>query len=292
MNQAKMRRITEIRRAIQEMSNLPTLPNVALEVMRLTQDPKSTITDLVRVVEKDVALASSILRAANSAYYGVPRKIDTMKMAVVILGMNEIINLVMGVSVFKTFSDTGGSDDFDMNLFWQHSAAVGDLSLALYQGFKLQAPSSCYISGLLHDVGKLILFQFFNDLFMEVLEVSKSDGNLTAEAEIEALGVDHGHIGAWLIQRWNLPEDIVSAVAQHHIRASDVEPDSISVFVDWADRLAHLLDENSPDKVCKILNADKEWKNWIPRGDHSINDLIDTFSEKYENSKNILEIVD
>ena len=292
MNQAKMRRITEIRRAIQEMGNLPTLPNVALEVMRLTQDPKSTIPDLVRIVEKDVALASSILRAANSAYYGVPRKIDTMKMAVVILGMNEIINLVMGVSVFKTFGDSGGSDDFDMKLFWQHSAAVGDLTLALYQGFRLPVPSSGYITGLLHDVGKLILFQFFNDLFKEVLEVTEGDSVLTTDAEIEALVVDHGHIGAWLIQRWNLPEDIVSAVAQHHIRSSDVTEDSLSVFVEWADRLTHLLKENTSEKVCAIVNADEKWTNWKPRGKHSIDELIDTFSEKYENSKNILEIVE
>lgn len=99
------------------MGNLPTLPEVAIEVMRLTQDTKSTITDLVRIVEKDVALASSILRAANSAYYGVPRKIDSMKMAVVILGMNEIVNLVMGVSVFKSFSGAEGGDDFDMGKF-------------------------------------------------------------------------------------------------------------------------------------------------------------------------------
>lgn len=101
-------------------------------------------------------------------------------------------------------------------------------------------------------------------MFKEVIEMNKADRKLSVEAEIEAIGVDHGHIGAWLIQRWNLPEDIVFAVAQHHTRASDVEPDSLSVFVDWADRLVHLLKDNTPEKVCKILDADEEWKNWKP----------------------------
>jgi len=75
--------------------------------------------------------------------------------------------------------------------------------VSLYQGFKLPIPSSAYISGLLHDVGKLILYQFFNDLFKEVIALGADEGARSTKAEIEALGVDHGHIGAWLIQRWN-----------------------------------------------------------------------------------------
>lgn len=292
MNQDNWQRIAEIRRTIQEMGNLPTLPNVALEVIRLSREANSSIADLVEILEEDIALTSKILRAANSAYYGVPRKIDTVKMAVVILGMNEISNLVIGTSVVNTMvvddPELGG---FNIKEFWRHSAACAEFSVALYEMLGVTRPGGAYVAGLMHDLGKMILFQYFKDYFKEIVQLSASKKISSTEAELEIIGVDHGHIGSWLIQRWNLPEDIIESVAQHHIRPPDTPETHLAVFVEWADRLFYILDGKTVETVCEQLGKNEEWQNWSLSARKPVDKLVTVLKDRLERALKLTDIL-
>ncbi len=281
--------IEEIHRTIKDVNDLPTLPNIAEEARRLVNDPNSNMFDLVKVIEEDVALTGRILRISNSAYYGIPRKVDNLRMALVILGMNEIGTLVTTISVLKMFQDQEEVEGFNLREFWRHAAVSAELTVGLYEALGLPCPSGAYISGLLHDIGKLVLNQYFKEYFIACLKLSTQQNLTHAEAEKQLLGIDHGHIGAWLTERWNLPDEITSSIAQHHYRSSSTPADSTAVFVDWADRLSYILDGHSVNEVSDILYGNPEWMNWIGSMGATTDQLVNFLQEKVKRSVHLIE---
>jgi putative nucleotidyltransferase with HDIG domain len=287
---SKISIISEIRTAIQEVRDLPTLPDIALRVMKVTNDPNSSIPKIVEAMEQDVALTGKVLRAANSAYYGVPRKIDSLRMALVVIGMDEVSTLVSAASVLKTFKIAPGSD-WDAAAFWFHSAAVAELTCGLYDMLSLSRPGGAYVAALLHDVGKFILSQHFPTYHARVRQQVVSTGVPEYKAEAEILGVDHGHVGAWLIQRWNLPEEITSAVGQHHIRPSDYPKHGLAEIIDYADQLFYKLHGKNPEQVIEDLREDQVWREWIGSRGKSTPVLVQEMFTKMDRATRLLEIL-
>jgi len=283
--------ITEIRTMIQEVKDLPTLPSIAFEVLKIAGKPNSSTNELARVMEVDVALTGKILRTANSAYYGVPRKIDSLRMALVVMGMDEISTLVTTASILKAFPTETGEDDWDPKYFWFHSAAVAELTVGLYDILKLPKPTGAYVAGILHDVGKLMLHQYFNQYWSATQTLVRQEGILEYRAEQQLLGVDHGHIGAWLIQRWNLPDDISNAVAQHHIRASDSPQYGLSAVIDFADRLFNKMYNRPSEDVVEDLRNDSDWRDWIGSRSTTTPTLVQELTERMEKASRLLDIM-
>jgi len=291
VKQDKTEIINQIRITLDEIRDLPTLPSVAQEAHRIIADPNSNMSDLVRIIETDLALTSRILRISNSAYYGVPRKIDNLKMALVILGMKEINNLVITISVMRLFPTDSEYTTFDIPRFWKHSAICAELTVGLYEGLRMHPPSSAYITGLLHDIGKLILAQYFFDYFLECLRMAVDEELSLAESEIEILGIDHGHIGSWLTKRWNIPDEINEAIAKHHLRPADSPRFDLSAVVDWADRLFYLMEGRSPTEVAMLLEKDPDWNAWKGGAGFPTNRLVSMLYERLNRSLTLINIL-
>jgi len=287
----KLKVISEIRTTILEVRDLPTLPTVAMEVMRTVSDRNSSMSQLVDVIEMDVSLTGKILRTANSAYYGVPRKIDNLKMALVVIGMDEIGNLVTTASILKMFPARAGEGTFDVTKFWYHCAAVAELTVGLYDALALTKPGATYVAGLLHDVGRLILFQYFNEYHQEVEAVIKRKGVPPHVAEMEVIGVDHGHIGAWLVERWNLPQEIITAVAQHHIRPPDVPSFSLPVMIDRANELFYVMENNDEVHLVDYIRNNDEWLKWMDARGGSIPSVAQQLYRRRERAQRLLEML-
>ena len=283
--------ISEIRTVIQEVRDLPTLPTIAVEIRRLVDDPKSNISDMVNVVDQDMALTSRILRIANSAYYGIPRKVDNLKMAMVILGIREVVNLVTSISILRMFKDSVGDDNFDLPEFWRHSAFCAELTVGLYKGLGIALPSSAYITGLLHDIGKLVLNQYFPDYQSSCIQYAQENNLRIVEAEVKLLGIDHGHIGSWLTKRWNIPEEIIGAIAQHHIRPPDSKRYGMASIVDWADRLYYIIDKNTIERASEILKTHSQWQTWLHKDTHSTNKILTVLYKRWERSLTLIELI-
>lgn len=286
-----IRIVTEIRTTIQEVRDLPTLPTIAMQVMRITSNKESGINDLVEVIEVDVALTGKILRTANSAYYGVPRKIDSLKMALMIVGMEEIGNLVATASVLKVFPVRPGSSPFDLSRYWFHCAAVADLTLGLYENLGVAKPGGVYVAGLLHDIGRLVLHQYFNHHHIAIFERMKRDNLRPAQAEMAEIGVDHGHIGAWLIQRWNLPEEIITAVAQHHIRPEDSPIHGLSAVIDHADTLFYEMENRKPEELIEYLRDSEKWQAWLGARSVTIPTMVQDLYRRLDRANRLLEML-
>lgn len=283
--------ITEIRTTLQEVRDLPTLPSIAFEVLKIAGKPNANVNDMVRVMEVDVALTGKILRTANSAYYGVPRKIDSLRMALVVIGMDEISNLVTTASILKAFPAQTGSDDWDARHFWFHNAAVAELTIGLVDLLNLPKPTGAYVAGILHDVGHLMLHQYFNKYWKECQQFANSNGMPNFRAEQQLLGVDHGHVGAWLIQRWNLPDEISQAVAQHHIRPADSPQYGLCALIDFADRLFHRMFNRPAEKVVEELRDDDEWREWIGSRASTTEVMVKELYARMDRATRLLEIM-
>ncbi len=202
---------------IGDLDSLPTLPHVAAQVMELTVSPKASIRDISKILQTDPALTSKVLKVANSAFYGLKQQVNSLELALVILGMAEISHLIVGVSVFSAFPDIPGKKAFDRDQFWIHSAGCGQFARIIAQ--KLKEPTlsgELFVSGLLHDIGKILLDEKAHAAFTEVFHRAQEENRPIYDVEKEILGFTHQEVGLVLAKKWNLPISIQEAISCHH----------------------------------------------------------------------------
>jgi HD-like signal output (HDOD) protein len=194
---------------------LPALPQVLIELLRVINDPASSATDLAEVISMDTSLASYLLRIVNSAYYSFPFPIDTVTRAVVLIGNREISSLAFSTSFLKMFKASPAAM-LNIELFWKHNIACGIIARALAQHCKKKNPARHFVAGLLHDIGRLVIFSNLPDLAKEIMAVGHEKTLLLTEAEQVVLGFDHARFGGALLGKWNFPSTLVAAVLYHH----------------------------------------------------------------------------
>ena len=146
----------ELKKRLSNIQNLPALPVVVNNVIKLTQNPDSTAFEIAEAIAQDQTLASKVLRTANSAYYGFPKKITTINYAIVVLGLNNIKNIVLSTSIMTQFPMMGKDSLFDLKDFWKHSLLCGIISKKISSHIGIKNSDEIFMCGLLHDFGKLI----------------------------------------------------------------------------------------------------------------------------------------
>ncbi len=207
MDRVHLKRVTE------EMVALPTLPLVASRLLEAIADPDSTTSEEIgSIIALDPALTARTLKLANSDFYGFPRKVGTVELAVVVLGSNTIRDLVLSAAVVQTLDPTSKS----LEALWSHSLACGVAARALADRCRYRLDGEAFAAGMLHDIGKVALRQSFPDRFEAVVGLVRDQGLTMSEAERGVLGSDHAEVGGWLAERWGLPADLVEAIACHH----------------------------------------------------------------------------
>jgi putative nucleotidyltransferase with HDIG domain len=224
--------------------DLPTLPTIALEVSRLAANPLTGMSDIVRIVRNDPPLTAKILRVANSAFYGMPRRIESLNMALVVLGMRELNNLVTCITILKSFP-TKKDAPFDRRSFWEHSAGAGEIARVIAARLHLRLHGVEFTAGLLHDIGKILFDQYYHDEFLRALTEAERQAESVIAVENRIIGADHAEIGAWLAERWALPVSIVEAIRYHHQPASSPDQPVLTAVVRLADVFAKAMYDNS-----------------------------------------------
>ena len=207
---------------LDRIQEIPTLPVVALKVNKMLEDYDTSIKALSNTIEKDQAVVSKILKLVNSAFYGFSSKISSIPHAITILGFNTVRNAVISVSVIDTFSAKDAFEGFNVTEFWKHSIAVAVTSRNIAEKTKLVCPDEVFVAGLLHDVGKVVMAQYFTELFAQVLEQTRENNLSFYQAEKKLLPANHAHIGAHLAKRWQLPGGLIEAIRYHHAVRSTV----------------------------------------------------------------------
>jgi len=207
-----------LRKIYSKIDEIPTLPAVIPKLLSVMESDRTNASDIAKTISNDPALSSKILKVANSAYYGFSQEVSSLKLAMPLLGRNMVKSLALSIGVIQTLPSGRRSPNFSDEGLWVHSLAVATLMQELGIRFRKGRNSErFFIIGLLHDIGKVVLNQYFSELFQAALEEVQNEeiaGLYVAESKL--IGFDHGEIGAMLLTRWKFPDVISSSIAAHH----------------------------------------------------------------------------
>ncbi len=217
-----------------------TLPAVFFKVNEAVEDPETSFADLGRIIGADSGLTARLLKIVNSPYYGFETAIDTLEHAITLVGMGEVRDLVLATTVIRYFRGVSG-EHLDMASFWLHSIACGIAARNIAVLRQESGVERFYVAGLLHDIGRLVLFMNYPAEMKEAV-LSYERGGLLIDAERAVLGVDHAEVGAALLLKWKLPASLAAMVRGHHAPKPADENFIGSAIVHVADVLVHGLE--------------------------------------------------
>ena len=205
-----------LKQYVQQITQLPTIPFVAEQILKLVHDERTSVDKLSNIIENDPPITAKILSVANSAFFGYKTTTTTIHDSILRIGFNNVRDVALGVSLMTVFEDREGRlRAFDYQRIFNHSVTVGAVAQMISKGLKLKFTDEIFMNGILHDLGYLVLNKYFPDTYMQVLGVFEKIKDLL-EAEEAVFDFTHAEIGAWLAEKWNLPEGVLNAVLYHH----------------------------------------------------------------------------
>jgi len=204
----------DIRRAIIRIERLSTVPHLMSEMLEVIDNPRSSAVDLQGIINRDPGVTANVLRVANSAFYGFSREVATVGDAAVLLGFDEVKRIVLAVSVFDIMSGYQGGK-FKREDIWLHSLACAVAADQLQHQLDARL-NHCYTAGLLHDLGKIVIDQYFPRHMEQICELAEKQDLDMIQAERQVLGLTHSDIGYLLGKVWKFPAVLTDAIRFHH----------------------------------------------------------------------------
>ena len=228
------------REIISKMKSFPSMSGIAAKVLKLLDDPDAGADQVEKLLKQDPSLTANLLKLTNSAYFGIPSKVGSVRHAVAMLGWKRLSKLVMAACVSAITDRQIPGYDLPPGVLWQHSVAVSVTAEGLMRELKIAESDEIFTAALLHDLGKLILGGFVEKELDEIQEVA-ARGIPFQMAEQEVLGTDHAEIGALMLESWSFPPKLVSAVRWHHDPDSAPETSSMTDIVHVANVLCLMI---------------------------------------------------
>jgi HD-like signal output (HDOD) protein len=218
---------------------MASTPDVFNRILQALNDPYSSASYMADVLGKDIALSTRILRAVNSAYYGCPKKVDTLTRAITIIGISNILNLAVGIVVISMFTDFQ-DDEMNMANFWRHSIGCGIIARMLAIRSGKQNEERYFVAGLIHDIGRLVMLQNFSPAARKAILQSRSALEPLQHTERKLWGFTHADVADRLFDKWDFPEFFKVCIANHHAPGA-VAYDDDACLLHAADFWCHAL---------------------------------------------------
>ena len=228
------------REIISKMKSFPSMSGITAKVLKLLDDPDARASQVEPLLKQDPSLTANLLKLTNSAYFGLPSKIGSVRHAVAMLGWKKLSKLVVTACVKSVTDQKIPGYDLPSGVLWQHSIAVSVTAEGLMRELKIAESDEIFTAALLHDLGKLILGGFVEKELEEIERVT-ARGIPFQMAEQEVLGTDHAEIGALMLESWSFPPKLVSAVRWHHDPDSAPETSSMTDIVHVANVLCLMI---------------------------------------------------
>lgn len=251
------------------IKNLPSIPKVMLEVQVLLRSESHNTIKLADIVGKDQGLTTKILMIANSPLYGLQRKVASLEFAIMLLGVNEVFNIVTALSIAETIK-VDNVKGLNFMKFWSHSMLVGIAAkdIAKKLGY-FDLAGDAFVGGMLHDLGIQLTARFFPKQFEQIINEIETEGVLFKDAEEKYLGLTHQEIGGFISRRWNLPPHLTNSILFHHNPYGAMDSPVVPYIVHIADCMTQEFETENVlwddglkfDKsIGKVLDFDTEEK--------------------------------
>lgn len=258
---------------IESSGHLPTLPSAAVEYMQKADDPLMSTQRIARLIETDPTLTVKVLALANAPFYGYTRRISTIELAIAVLGANRLKEIVANIMMQALLVNIP-RDVLNVKSFWRYSLYCAAAARYLARTFQYRISSEAFVAALLHDIGILVAAHCFPKDVRTINEHIIKDGYTRTRAERMVLGATHSDIGAWLIRRWNMPEQLAGAIQRHHgfenhtrITGDEEEYRELTHLVELTEHLAYLegyMDWNCPKDGAQIHHATEKALALLP----------------------------
>ncbi len=230
----------EIEELLRFCPKLPTLSGVALRIVKMAREPEIDIDQFAALISKDPALTVKIIRAANSPLLGRPQRTRSLQQAVMLLGLNSTITLSLSFSLTTSLKRNQGQRQ-GLEHFWQRSLLSALACRELGRQCKAGALEELFLTGLLQEIGVLVLASVFPERYPALLDASSNHEGLVAQ-EREHLGIDHGEAGAWIMREWGLPDYIPLATTVIHDPQATDSPESFRAFIECVGLSGYIAD--------------------------------------------------
>ena len=284
---------SKVKRIVSNIRNLPTPPIVFHQIQKVINDPNVSAEQIANILAEDPAMSVKVLRLTNSAFYGLSREIESVKHAVIIVGLEAIKNLVLSASVLDMFKGKNLDADFQ-DKFWRHSLATAFGCRLLAKKLRdhvMVDPDSAFSAGLLHDVGKIILVCFLDEEYKQFSEARKLNRtSLDSEIEQELFGFTHADIGAFLTEQWKIPQKLTEAIAQHHAVQSPNAESGLACIVYMANYLAKKTFYDL-EETYLIGSPDPAVMSYLGIKNEDFEQLQDELTVEYSHSETFMQLV-
>ena len=231
---------TTLRHRVDRLGELPTLPHVVQKLASTIGRPNVSAEEIGTLIEKDQVLSAKVLRLANSPFYGFPARIGSVSHAVVVLGLNVVKGLTLCATAFDIMKDAG------MDQLWRHSLGVAITAQILGSRLSIKNPEEVFVAGLLHDIGKVVLYVKWRDVGDQIKTAQKIGDRPMMDIEQDLFELTHADIGGWLANAWHLPMTLREPIQYHHKPAAAQEAMLQTAIVHVADILVKGLACGNP----------------------------------------------
>jgi len=272
-----------LKKRVDKMMQGSTSPDIFRKVMAVAEDEHASVSDLKAVIERDPVIVSKVLGMANGAYFWFPRQINSVSQAILVLGFNMVKTLAVSTSIFSGLSS---ENTRSVNALWDHSFIVGMASGLIAKESMVVDNEPAFITGLLHDIGRVVLFQLFGSEYLKVSGKSR-DGLLMREEK--TYGATHPEVGGWLAERIKLPEACVRSITYHH-NPSECPVDKADPAMEYLPHVVYLADFIVSD-VSDGIDSDCEASQnhaWVLKSigmGNKIFDILEDVKERVEEMK-------
>jgi len=266
---------------------IPSMPNVAQQILKMITDPDTTAEKLQSAIMADQALTARILKIANSPFYGIPRAIRTLSTAIMILGYKMIRNLVLATAT-RSINRRMGLTEM---MLWEHSIGASIASFLIAKEVRFPDPEEAFLAGLLHDIGKQILNNYDGEKYMRVIEMAYNEGVTFYFAEKELFGFSHPEVGALVIKKWKLSEELENAIRYHHdgfqqlVKESPFYLGKLPLIVNLADLMCLKLGIGRKSPMDNLDISESDSATLLRLSDQDIYSLIERVSINFEAEK-------
>lgn len=206
-----------VREIVAQLDSLPAIPDLYVKVAEELQSGEPDLQAVADLVEQDIGISATLMKVVNSSFFGFYETVTTPSRAVVLLGVEALKGLILGVNLLREL-DLSDFPGYSVEKLWEHSLQTGYFAkvIANEEGLDREVSENCFICGILHDVGKLVLVTNLPEKYRSVLETVQAGNGPILDAEERVLGVNHAGIGAYLLGLWGFGIDVVSGVLGHH----------------------------------------------------------------------------
>lgn len=245
---------------LKKVNTLAPIPKLLTEVLELLNDQYTSPHILSKAISKDQSVVLKLLTIANSPFYGLTKRVSSIEFAIMILGYDEIRNIVSALSLMESMKNK--SDQYlDQKNFWMHSYITATISKKIAMDFGLEKSGEAFLAGLLHDLGISVVHRFMHSDFVNICDLV-NNGTSYLDAERQILGIDHQVVGEMLLKNWNIPELICNIVKNHHSPNLSQEAPVLSSVVHLADYMTQ-----------KLQMGELKWDGSIELNEHIFNNL-------------------